>query len=1376
MVLQALSALMEPTTAQAVASCLIAAGCRESQLRAFSPQNVLTRLIRLAKAEFADRRTTATLNRNAFWICRPAAGEMALRHAVRDGLFTPLAQAAAGLTRGRDWRGEGTGESPGRRFRLAFHSGDWNAAAHEFKALLQQRPGRSGGFLANLTALQPDDSWRRGIDSPPFAGLLAAAIDDLALGLTAHPALGQLADELLERHGREAEWDGLVAAQVNLLTLRGKIPEAAKTAELAADPETRLTARLAPALASGGDDAAALAENGAGARRFRLGAKDILSPGGGAFWQILTALAGHSSDTANAMLHRLSSPALAGHPLAGAISCLRHALLFMTGQSFAAKAFNSSPPDERPLTALAHGLVMLRIHPEQLPDLAESLRGWERTAAMGGFHWLAFQFQWLANAGRRTKKPLPVGWLPLARLFRGDDEWRRNLAALDFLAGAPDVAGEERQKRVAWVIRFSEDPPNPSIPVEAYPVEQTLGKGGSWSKGRNIALRRIARNHPAVPHAADQDRLAFSALFPTMNRWDNEPRFNVPLLLSFLIGHPLVFRDAPDGPRIEVAAGEFELAISEADGGCKINLEPAAAEFMPRDRPWLRNEADSSGSGPPEAAIRLETPTRLRIFRLGEWERSLAKVIGDGLTIPPTGRETAIHTMAKLAGRIKIQSDLPELTIDGETVAADPLPRLHLIPRNPGLEVEIWSHPLGTAGPAWRPGLGGRMACETVAGRRLRTTRDHAMEKALAEAAAAACPSLAGSANGEMSWRLDDPVAALSFMAETEALAGKAELVWPKGGHFRVRKVSGQGGLSLRLRSADGWLEVEGSLQVDENLVVDMASLMASARKASTGFVPIGGGDYIRLTDDLRRQLGDLDALGELRDGRLRLPSLAGEALAGMEKAGLGLAADAEWRRTLERRQSLADFSPDPPANFRAVLRDYQLEGYRWLARLAEWGAGACLADDMGLGKTIQALAILVRRAGLGPALVVAPTSVCQNWLDETARFAPSLRMSQLREDGRDRQAAGLGPGDVLIASYSLLHREEKLFAGIKWATAVLDEAQAIKNFATKRSRAAMSLDAGFRLITTGTPVENHLGELWNLFHFINPGLLGSLKKFQERFALPIERFRDAEAGERLRRIIRPFVLRRTKNQVLSALPPKTEITLTVELGPRERAFYESLRRSALERLEDGVPRDPGQKSLMILAEIMRLRRACCSPELIDPGIGLESAKQEQFKATLAELIENRHKALVFSQFVDHLSIIRRHLDAAGYSYQYLDGSTPPRQRKKAVDDFQAGKGEIFMLSLKAGGLGLNLTAADYVIHMDPWWNPAVEDQASDRAHRIGQDKPVTVYRLVTAGTIEEKIVRLHRDKRELADNLLAGADQSARLDMEEMMRLLRDE
>jgi SNF2 family DNA or RNA helicase len=322
-----------------------------------------------------------------------------------------------------------------------------------------------------------------------------------------------------------------------------------------------------------------------------------------------------------------------------------------------------------------------------------------------------------------------------------------------------------------------------------------------------------------------------------------------------------------------------------------------------------------------------------------------------------------------------------------------------------------------------------------------------------------------------------------------------------------------------------------------------------------------------------------------------------------------------------------------------------------------------------------------------------------------------------------------------------------------------------------------MKLQGDFRLIMTGTPLENHMGELWNLFQFANPGLLGSIEEFNERFALPIEKYRDETRREQLRRLVQPFILRRRKDEVLRELPAKTEITLRVALSPQERAFYEALRRNALESLMEETDKGAGEKHLQILAQIMRLRRAACHPNLADIQAGFStSSKLELFAEIVNELLDNGHKALVFSQFVGHLEILKNYLKKKKISFQYLDGQTPLAKRQQSIEAFQSGNGDLFLISLKAGGTGLNLTAADYVIHMDPWWNPAVEDQATDRAHRIGQAKPVTVYRLVAEQTIEEKILHLHAHKRDLADSLLTGADVSAKLTAEDLLKLIAEE
>jgi len=397
---------------------------------------------------------------------------------------------------------------------------------------------------------------------------------------------------------------------------------------------------------------------------------------------------------------------------------------------------------------------------------------------------------------------------------------------------------------------------------------------------------------------------------------------------------------------------------------------------------------------------------------------------------------------------------------------------------------------------------------------------------------------------------------------------------------------------------------------------------------------------------------------------------------------------------------------------------------------------------------------------------------VCPNWIDEARRFTPTMNPLSFGSGNREKMLEAAGPFDLVVCSYGLLHQEADRLAAVRWETVILDEAQAIKNRQTLRSRAAMKLKAKFRMITTGTPIENHLGELWNLFQFINPGLLGTAKSFRQDFAIPIQNRSDQDTGRRLRRLIQPFTLRRTKTAVLDELPPRTEITLRIEMSVEERSLYEALRQRAVSNLDTDAEQGPGH--VQILAEIMRLRRACCHPSLVSSEVGIAGSKLEAFFATVRELLDGGHKALVFSQFVDHLTIVRRRLDKEGVSYRYLDGSTSVAARRREIRAFQSGKGDLFLISLRAGGQGLNLTAADYVLILDPWWNPAVEDQASDRAHRIGQTRPVTIYRLGMKGSIEEKIVDLHAKKRDLADSLLEGAAVSGKMSAEELLALIR--
>jgi len=423
----------------------------------------------------------------------------------------------------------------------------------------------------------------------------------------------------------------------------------------------------------------------------------------------------------------------------------------------------------------------------------------------------------------------------------------------------------------------------------------------------------------------------------------------------------------------------------------------------------------------------------------------------------------------------------------------------------------------------------------------------------------------------------------------------------------------------------------------------------------------------------------------------------------------------------------------------------------------------------------VQTLALLIARAAQGPALVLAPTSVCANWLAEGETFAPGLNMAVYGTGERAAQIAAAGPGDVLIASYALAQNDAELFAAKDWASLVLDEAQALKNASTKRAKSVAEFKAGFKLALSGTPVENRLADLWSIMQLINPGLLGTAAQFAERFANPIEKQQDAAARQRLRRLVSPFLLRRTKAQVLQDLPPRTEIVHLVQPGSEERSFLEALRRDAQASVAAATQAQQGGPAIQVLAELMRLRRAACDPRLVAPELGLVGAKLGEFELLVRELVDGAHKALVFSQFTDYLKLLAERLDAMGVSYQYLDGSTPAAARAQRVAAFQRGEGEVFLISLKAGGFGLNLTMADYVLIVDPWWNPAAEDQAMGRAHRMGQQRPVTVYRLVTAGSVEERIIELHRDKRGLAEGILEGQEEATVLDAAALSALLMD-
>jgi superfamily II DNA or RNA helicase len=992
----------------------------------------------------------------------------------------------------------------------------------------------------------------------------------------------------------------------------------------------------------------------------------------------------------------------------------------------------------------------------QLHELAQQLRE-------SGDHWLADELILTATASgvehaadREVQERYEIkGLLPLWQCLRRTESWDNALTALLRL-NKPEEAPprkEALQSRLIW--HFEES----RTYFDIHPREQKQTASGKWSAGRNVSLKRLAEEADSLDFLTGQDRLICGCIkLERGHGYYNRDSYqlNLEQALPLMIGHPHVYLDPAGSTRLELVRGEPELQLVTEGDTLKLHIYPP---FEQERKIYLQKES----------------PTRLKIFEAKEEYKKIAAILGTGLKLPSHARHKALEAIQSLSSIMPVHSDIGSES--AETVNADPTPCFHLLPYGAGLKVELLVRPFGDAGPYFRPGAGGETVMAEIEGKRVQAKRDLRVEVRRAYDAVAALPALPEGDESDNEWLVPATDTALELLLQFQELGDKARVAWPQGAKFKVRQEATTQNLRLSIRHSKEWFELEGEVKLNQGLALDLQKLVEMAKDTPGRFIDLGDGDFIALSSRLRKRLEELTAYAEPHGKGFRVHPLTAGALEEFAGEVGGFKADLHWQKQLQRVHEAQAFQPVVPSTLQAELRSYQEEGFIWLNRLAHWGVGACLADDMGLGKTVQALAQILTMAADGPSLVVAPTSVCMNWESETLKFAPTLNPVMFGGGNRKETLAGLKPFDLVICSYGLLQLEGELLARVDWQVIVLDEAQAIKNVATKRSQAAMELKGAFKMVATGTPVENHLGELWNVFRFINPGLLGSLKQFNVKFAAPIEKSQDKKARTRLKRLIQPFILRRTKNQVLEELPPRTEILIKVEMSEAEASFYEAVRRSALDNLA-GVDKVEGkaQTNMKILAEIMRLRRACCNSRLLIPESKIPSAKLAAFGEIVSELRENRHKALVFSQFVGHLDIIRQYVEKAGIPYQYLDGSTPPAERKKRVDEFQAGIGDLFLISLKAGGTGLNLTAADYVIHMDPWWNPAVEDQASDRAHRMGQQRPVTIYRLVTKGTIEEKIVGLHQQKRGLADSLLEETDLSGRVSAEELLALLRKE
>ncbi len=942
------------------------------------------------------------------------------------------------------------------------------------------------------------------------------------------------------------------------------------------------------------------------------------------------------------------------------------------------------------------------------------------------------------------------------------------LAALD----AYVAAEAPKEERIAWELQ--------AVSAGTRLVcrrQRPKVNGKGWVKGVDVEpARLLAESSPAI---TDQDRRVAGFLASS--------RPDATAALQALAGHPFLV-DSDGRPAtveslplrvslIDTGVGDITVTFAIGD----VVVDPATV----RAPLTLLKETAADGA------------LRFRIATVDARAAALAEAVVDGAVVPAAVRSRVEAIADRVAADLAPRLTLPT-SLQGDLLPGAPRLVLRLALTDPLRLTARVSVVAGDGAGFCVPGAGAEVALALKDGVRVRYARNLASEVDLAAPLVERladglrlADNLQGADGDDRFTLAADDDAAVELFARAQVSG--AEVVWRDQRRLQLAAAANTTALKVRVSSARQWLGLDGGADVDGEHV-SLATLLAAVRHQRR-YVKLAGDRFAAVSDELREALRGVAALTTDESstdggtagstaggtaggnaggkgaaaGTVEVPFAVAPALDVLQQAGAVFEEGAVWQQMLLRLDRARAVDDTPPPGLRAELRPYQRDGLLFLRRLAAFGTGGVLADDMGLGKTVQAIGLLLDRQDEGPAVVVAPTSLVFNWLRELERFAPSLRVHVYGDaNDRDQLLGALTKRDVLIATWGLL---DERFAKRSFATAILDEAQAIKNADTQRARAARDLDATLKIALSGTPLENHLGELWSLFRVVSPGLLGSAEQFRKRFLLPIERDRSVQHRRQLGQTIRPFLLRRTKAEVLPELPPLTEQLVDVDASAEARGIYDALRTEILADLDDGSTVD--DRRFRVLAGLTRLRLCCCHPVLVEPGYTGTSAKLDAAVATLEHVKAAGHKALVFSQFTKFLDLVEPVLKKSGLRLLRLDGSTPEAERRRRVDAFQRGEADVFLLSLKAGGAGLNLTAADVVVHLDPWWNPAVEAQAIARAHRLGRVEPVTAVRLVVRGTIEEAILRLHDEKRALVDAVLEGSGGGGALGLDDIKALL---
>ncbi|CCQ11920.1 hypothetical protein PALB_28210 [Pseudoalteromonas luteoviolacea B = ATCC 29581] len=950
--------------------------------------------------------------------------------------------------------------------------------------------------------------------------------------------------------------------------------------------------------------------------------------------------------------------------------------------------------------------------------------------------------------------------LSLFRLVQSKSSWEKaldRLVALNSDNHEPEL-NLNQAKRLIWQLtpqRFA---------IALTPWLQ-VNDGKKWLTESPIELQKLKEQPHLFDFLTNRDKKVLKHVAKSPSSLKSDYLLEGLKPLRELVGSTLVTMSENLETVTEFKSTKVKLEVKQHQSAIEIALNPKPHYAL----------------GKEVYAVQLAADGTIQLFEFLEPDLNVLSIVSEhGLFIPNEHKHKAVDAIQALFNLMPIDSELDVFAIPRKEVAPESTLIIRIRPYRQGLGFQCTVMPLGEHGPRLVPGIGGSFLSAQIGMQTITTTRDLSEEQRRLEYLDEYCPAFLEMDNNQLVQ--GELQSALETLEQLYTVITKKpswlKLEWQKGHRIELAQPLQAHHLQLGLYKKNEWFDLVGELRIDEQQVIALRPLLGLINLHKGRFIPMDDGTIVSLSQSLYEKLANLNSLTD--NGRFS-PLAARQILD--STTGLRMQTAPGWERLKAKLIEAQHLEVVIPAQLKGSLRPYQHQGVEWAMRLAHWGAGACLADDMGLGKTLQAIAVIVSRASLGPSMVVAPTSVCANWQSEFLRFAPSLKIVNLGHihsaEARMDRLNHLQPFDCILVSYSLMQRLENELQSIHWQTIVADEAQFLKNPLSGRSKSAYRFKSGFKMALTGTPIENNLTELWSIFRFINPGLLGNLKVFNQRFNVPIEKANDdpvaaKKAREGLKYLLSPFLLRRTKEQVLKSLPHKTEINLDVQLSQAELAFYESVRLSAIETLSETAQlKNAGERQLRMLAELVKLRQACCAPQLLVESSEIESSKINLLLELLEGLKVNGHKVLIFSQFVAFLQLIKAQLIKHNYRFNYLDGSTPVNVRKTQIDAFQRGDSDVFLISLKAGGFGLNLTAASYVIHMDPWWNPAVENQASDRVHRIGQEKPVTIYRLVANQTIEARIVDLHAKKQALADQLLQEGNEQTLPDIKEILTML---